>query len=80
MTIVALKWNEMEVGVFRWVTQILKFALGVTQIFSVFRYQHVVIGSVKLWRWGSKPMPVPNANGFASQWNTCIGFKVSLAH
>ena len=27
-----------------------------------------------MWGWGSKPTPVPNANGFASQWN--IGLKV----
>ena len=60
------------VGVLHWVTQILKFAFRVTQILSVFRYQHVSIGNAKLWRWGSKPMPVPNANGFALQWN--IGF------
>ena len=38
------------IWVLRWVTQILKFALGVTQIFSVFRYQHVGIGNTKLWR------------------------------
>ena len=63
----------IHVGVLRWVTQILKFALGVTQISSVFRYQHFGIGNAKLWRWGSKPTPVPNANGFASQWN--IGLR-----
>ena len=40
---------------------------------SVFRYQHVFIGTAKLWRWGSKPTPVPDAYGFASQWN--IGLK-----
>ena len=32
------------------------------------------IGNAKLWHWGSKPMPEPNANGFASQWN--IGFRL----
>ena len=42
----------------------------------VFRYQHVGIGNAKLWRWGSKPMPVPNSNGFASQWN--IGFTINF--
>ena len=42
--------------------------------FSVFRYQHVGIGNAKLWHWGSKPMPGPNANGFASQWN--IGLRI----
>ena len=41
--------------------------------FSVFRYQHVGIGNVKLWRWGSKPTRGPNANGFASQW--IIGYR-----
>ena len=56
-------------GVLRWVMQILKFALGLMQFFCVFRYQHVGISNAKLWRWGSKPTPVPNANGFASQWN-----------
>ena len=29
--------------------------------------------NTKLWRWGSKLTPGPNANGFASQWN--IGLK-----
>ena len=53
-----------------------RFGVG---CFRVFRYQHVMmlvsfaLGDAKVWRWGSKPMPVPNANGFASQWN--IGFK-----
>ena len=42
--------------------------------FSAFRYQHVSIPNVKLWHWGSKPMPGPNANGFALWWN--LGFKV----
>ena len=37
-----------RVGVLRWVTQMLKFALGV--IFCVFRYQHVGIGDAKLCR------------------------------
>ena len=27
------------------------------------------LGDAKVWRWGFKPTPVPNANGFASQWN-----------
>ena len=35
--------------------------------FSVFRYQHIGNPKAKLWRWGSKPTPGPNANGFASQ-------------
>ena len=54
------------------------------QIFSVFKYQHVGIGDAKLWCWGSKPTPVPNANGFASQWNIGLGlkrqFKNFIAH
>ena len=66
-----------RIGVLRWVMQILKFALGLTQVFCVFRYQHVGIGNAKLWRWGSKPTPVPNANGFASQWN--IGLNIGLS-
>ena len=66
-----------RVGVLRWLTQILKFALGIAHIFSVFRYQHVGTGNAKLWRWGSKPTPVNNVNGFESQWN--IGFK-SIFH
>ena len=32
--------------------------------FSIFRYQHVGIPNMKLWRLGSKPMRGPNANGF----------------
>ena len=63
----------IRVRVLRWVMPILKFALGVTHISSVFRYQHVGIGNAKLWHWRSKPTPVPNANGFAWQWN--IGLK-----
>ena len=58
-----------RIGVLCWVRQILIL----TQVFSVFIYQDVGIGNAKLWRWGSKPMQVPNANGFASQWN--IGFN-----
>ena len=41
--------------------------------FSIFRYQRVSIGNIKLWHWGFKPTPGSNANGFASQLN--IGFK-----
>ena len=37
-------------------------------------YQHVGISKAKLWRWGSKPTPGPNANVFASQWN--IGLRL----
>ena len=36
------------------------------------------LGNAKVWRWGSKPTPVPNANGFASQWN--IGFTVHVEY
>ena len=34
---------------------------------------YFALGDAKVWRWGSKPTPVPNAIDFASQWN--IGFK-----
>ena len=37
---------------------------------------YFVLGDAKVWRWGSKPMPGPNANGFASQWN--IGFTILM--
>ena len=30
---------------------------------------YFALGDAKVWRWGSKPTPGPNANGFASQWN-----------
>ena len=56
--------------------QIIKFTLGLTQILAFFRYQHVGIGNAKLWHWACKPMPVPNAKGFALQWN--IGFSFSI--
>ena len=45
------------------------FRIGGNANFSVFRYQHVGISNAKLWRWGSKPTPGSNANGFVSQWN-----------
>ena len=57
-----------------------KIRIGGTQILSVFRYQHVNIGHVKLWHWGSKATPVPNANGFASQWNIGFSFTNYKAH
>ena len=63
--------TDLRLGLASGVTQILGLAKA---NFRVFRYQHVGIGNAKLWRWGSKPMPGPNANGFASQWN--IGYKV----
>ena len=46
--------------------------------FSVFVYQHVGTSKAKLWRLGSKPMPRPNANGFALQWNIGFNFKNAL--
>ena len=57
-----------------WETQILGLASRVKQISAFFWNQHVGIPNTKLWRWGSKPTPGPNANGFASQWN--IGLRV----
>ena len=53
----------------------LKFAFRVMQISIAFRYQHVGIGNAKLF---GHPTPVPNANGFASQWN--IGFSFIIIH
>ena len=35
---------------------------------------YFALGDAKVWRWGSKPTLVPNANGFASQCN--IGLRV----
>ena len=35
---------------------------------------YFALGNAKVWRWRSKPTPVPNANGFASQWN--IDFSI----
>ena len=43
------------------------FRIGGNTNLSIFRYQDAGIPNAKLWRWGSKPMPGPNANGFASQ-------------
>ena len=60
----ARKFHRLALGVR--VGDKAKFRFGVYN-------QHVGIGNAKLWRWGSKPTPVPNANGFASQWN--IGLK-----
>ena len=47
--------------------------IGGNANFSTFGYQYVGIPSPKLWRWGSQPMPGPNMNGCASQWN--IGLR-----
>ena len=52
---------------------IFMFHVGGNANFSTFRYHHVGIPKTKLWHWGSKPTPGPNANGFALQGN--IGFK-----
>ena len=52
--------------------------VGANAKFNAFRYQHVGIPNAKLWRWGSEPTPGPNANCFASQWNT--GFRLYFAH
>ena len=51
-----------------------RVGIGGNANFSDFRYQHVGIGNAKLWRWGCKSTPGPNAKGFASQWN--IGYKL----
>ena len=53
------------------VTQILALALGVTHILFL-NTNMLIPPNAKLWRWGSKPTPGPNANGFASQWNICL--------
>ena len=37
---------------------------------------YFALGDAKVWRWGSKPTPAPNTNGFASQWN--IGLIVYM--
>ena len=37
---------------------------------------YFALGDTKVWRWGSKPTPVPKANGFALQWN--IGLTVTM--
>ena len=47
--------------------------MQISAILAFLHYQHVGIGNAKLWCWGTKPTPGPNANGFASQWN--IGFR-----
>ena len=57
-------------------TIVLGVGVGCNANFSAFRCQHVGIGYAKLWRWGSKPTPGPNANGLASQWN--IGLSKGL--
>ena len=61
------------VWVLRWVMQILGLASGVFAFLDNNMLVSFALGDAKVCRWGSKPTPVPNANGFASQWN--IGLK-----
>ena len=49
------------------------FFIGGNANLGVFRYQHVCIPKAKLWCWGSKPTPGPNAKVLPSLWN--IGFR-----
>ena len=58
-------------------TQILGLASGVFAFLDTNMLVSFALGDAKVWRWGSKPTPVPNANGFASQWN--IGLRVAEA-
>ena len=51
-------------------TQILGLALGIFAFLDTNMLVSFALGDAN---WGSKPKPVPNANGFASQWN--IGFS-----
>ena len=53
--------------IFHWLA--LGLCVGGNANFIIFKYQYVGISNAKLWRWRSKPMPGPNANSFASQWN-----------
>ena len=62
------------VGVSCLVTQILGLASGVFAFLDTNMLVSFALGDAKVWRWGSKPTAVPNANGFASQWN--IGLRV----
>ena len=55
-------------------TQILGLASGVFAFLDTNMLVSFALGDAKVWHWGSKPTTVPNANGFASQWN--IGFRV----
>ena len=58
-----------------WVSQILGFASGVFVFLDTNMLVSFGLGDAKVWRWGSKPTPVPNANGFASQWNIGLTYK-----
>ena len=53
------------------------FRVGVMEILVFLRYQHVGIPKAKLWRWGSKPTPGPNANGFVSQWSIGLSYVMN---
>ena len=66
--------TDLRLGLASGIEQILSLASGGLANFRVFRYQHVGIGNARLGRWVSRPMPGPNTNGFASQWN--IGLKI----
>ena len=67
------------VWVSRWVTQILGLVSGVFAFFDTNMLVSFALGDAKVWRWGSKPTPVPNANGFASQWNIGLNLPVFLS-
>ena len=45
-----------------------KFGVRIGYV-RLFRYQHVGISNAKCSRWVSRPMRVPNANGFGFWWN-----------
>ena len=58
----------------------LGFASGKTQLLGFAKDSNMLVyfalGDAKVWRWGSKPTPGPNANNFASQWN--IGVRACM--
>ena len=43
------------------------FRFGVFAILDTNMLVSFALGDAKVWRWGTKPKPVPNGNGFASQ-------------
>ena len=61
------------VWVSRWVMQILGLASGVFAFLDTNMLVSFALGDAKVWRRGSKPTPVLNANGFVLQWN--IGLR-----
>ena len=61
------------VGSLRWACTFHIFCVDFVSDANPFFSGIWALGDAKVWRWGSKPMPGPNANGFASQWN--IGFS-----